>query len=138
MMMSRKKRGGGRQRTVKVPTAKTVQRTSLRLTDSVDWRKTGIGIRIIIMSVDMLKTVKVMRWFVAAEHWAVEGQGQHHHLTIMLPAFHFPRSVIRNQNQDPPTKKKKEEKDTRQGHSHVLLLGGTAQYWLNGRHQTPR
>jgi hypothetical protein len=59
--------------TVKVPTAKTPQSTALRFTDRVDDRNTGIGMAMIMRSEEMLKTMFVMRWFVAALHCAREG-----------------------------------------------------------------
>lgn len=54
--------------TVNVPTAKTRQRTIFRLSDRVDRRKIGIGIRMIMRSDVMLNTALVIKWFVAALH----------------------------------------------------------------------
>lgn len=47
--------------TVNVPTAKTAQSTAFLFRVRVDWRKMGIGMRMIIMSDEMLKTAFVMR-----------------------------------------------------------------------------
>lgn len=57
-------------RTVNPPSAKTPTKISFFLHFSRDCRKMGIGMRIIMMSDEMLSTALVMRWFVAAEHCA--------------------------------------------------------------------
>lgn len=71
---------------MKVPTAKTPHNTALRLADSVEDKNMGIGIRIIIMSDEMLNTMLVIRWFVAALHWASRGQQGGGGKVVMMPS----------------------------------------------------
>ncbi len=89
---------------MKVPTAKTPQRTALRFQARFDERKTGSGMRMMMTSDEMLKTALVMRWFVAAEHWAV---------VSMALAFLIPSHTRRTEYLG--------------GGGNVLSLGGTAQ-----------
>lgn len=52
-----------------VPTAKRPHRITFFLVLRVVCNSIGIGRMIIMMSEEMLNTVLVMRWLVAAEHW---------------------------------------------------------------------
>lgn len=54
--------------TVNVPRANTPTRTAFFFREICDRRKMGIGIKMIMTSVEILKTVFVIKWFVAAEH----------------------------------------------------------------------
>lgn len=57
--------------TVKLPNAKTPHSTIFCLSGIWDWINIGIGIRIIMMSDEMLKTAFVIRWCMAVEHCAL-------------------------------------------------------------------
>lgn len=54
--------------TVNRPNANTPQRTNFLLIEKLDRRNKGIGIIMIIISEDILKTALVIRWFVAVAH----------------------------------------------------------------------
>lgn len=54
--------------TVKAPSANTATSTAFLLVGSWDLRNIGMGMAIIMISDEMLRTALVMRWFVAAEH----------------------------------------------------------------------
>lgn len=73
---------------VKVPMQKIRPKMILFFIGKRTLNRSGMGMQMMIKSLEMLNTAFVMRWFVAAEH--------------------------------------------------CFELGGTAQYWLNGLHHTPR
>lgn len=60
-----------RSLTVKVPIMNIKSSTAFVFMGSLTLKSKGIGIAMMIRSDDMFKTAFVIRWFVAAEHWAV-------------------------------------------------------------------
>ena len=58
--------------TVKVPIQKTLPRIVLFFAGNLTLNRRGIGIRIIMISEEILKTALVIRWWIAAEHCSME------------------------------------------------------------------
>ena len=58
--------------TVKIPIQKTPLRITLFFISNLTLNRRGIGIRIIMISEEILKTVLVIRWWIAAEHCSME------------------------------------------------------------------
>lgn len=56
---------------MKEPSANTLARVNFLFRGSCDWKRTGIGRKMIMMSDEMLKTAFVIMWFVSAEQFTV-------------------------------------------------------------------
>ena len=54
--------------TVKIPIQKTPPRIALFFAGNLTLNRRGIGIRIIMISEEILKTALVIRWWIAVEH----------------------------------------------------------------------
>lgn len=59
---------------MKIPSANTPTRIAFLFIGSFAARKIGIGMRMIMISDEIFSTALVIRWLVAAEHWAKPGQ----------------------------------------------------------------